>query len=490
MADAAALPSDRFEQPLALALRQIAIFADLEEEQLQWFASQARDMRLAPGEIVIRAGDPADALFVLLEGEIQGRAENAPGDLPLFIARAGQVTGMLPFSRMTTFSITARAVLPTRVARFHKDHFPEMLQRIPQLLPRLMGVLADRIRESSRSVQQREKLMALGKLSAGLAHELNNPAAAARRSAEALRKAAHELRRIDARLNRSELSNDQRVFLSHLQEEAIRSLANTTPLDALDQSDLEDSIGSWLEKRNIPDPFRLAGPIVEAGITVHSLDALESKFERSLLEEVVQRFVHSVTAEKLTLEIEAATGRISELVRAIKEYSYMDQMPEQEIDVHAGIESTLTILNFRLKKGVNVIRQFDRSLPRIRARGSELNQVWTNLIDNAIDAMDGKGTLAIRTAHELSYALVEIKDNGAGIPEEIQSRIFEPFFTTKGVGSGSGLGLDVVYRIVQNHHGEITVESRPGETRFEVRLPFERAQATQPALDAAPSPKI
>ncbi len=460
------------ELPLAVALRQITVFSDLTEDQLQWFASHAEDVHLEPGAVLAREGDPAEMLYVVLDGELQGRSEAAGPDAPIYNVRAGQVTGMLPFSRMTHFPLSIRAVLSSRCALLRSKWFEEMLQRIPPLLARLMGLMADRIRETSRNAQQREKLMALGKLSAGLAHELNNPAAAARRSAEALRLATLALRRISARLNRGDLSREQRLFLAEREDEALERLSSAAPLDPLVQSDLEEELGAWMEERGVADPWKSAGPLVEAGADVKFLNALSAQFAMPVLQDVIERFVYLLSAEKLTHEIENATSRISDLVCAIKEYSYMDQMAEQEIDLHAGIESTLTILKFRLKKGVKVVREFDRSLPRIQAHGSELNQVWTNLIDNAIDGMNGTGTLLIRTNREIAFARVEIIDSGAGIPEDVQSRIFEPFFTTKGVGAGTGLGLDAVYRIVQRHHGQITFTSRPGETCFQVRLPF------------------
>ncbi|MCU1337183.1 MAG: cyclic nucleotide-binding protein [Bryobacterales bacterium] len=461
------------EQPsLEAALRQIAIFSDLTDDQLRWFASSGEELRLAPGEALLHEGDPADALFVLLEGEMRGRRENGGGDGPAFVGRAGEVTGMLPFSRMTTFSLTARATAPSWILRLHKDHFPEMLERIPKLLPRLVGVLADRIREYSRAEQQRDKLSALGKLSAGLAHELNNPASAAGRAAEGLREYMRELRRINKLLDETSLSCEERSSLASLEEHLLDQLASATPRDALEQSDLEEELVSWLNRRSIPNAPRLASGLIEAGVDRAALEKLGAKFRGEVLSRILSRVVSSVGAERLTREIEASTGRISELVRAIKEYTYMDQAPEQEVDVHRGIESTLTMLKFRLKHGVDVKRDFDPALPRVFAHGSELNQIWTNLIDNAIDAMGGKGELRIRTSRELDFLLVEIIDNGPGIPDSVKPHIFEPFFTTKGVGEGTGMGLDTVYRIVRSHRGEISVDSKPGRTSFQVRLPL------------------
>jgi signal transduction histidine kinase len=379
---------------------------------------------------------------------------------------------MLPFSRMTVFPLTGRATLPSWILRLHKDHFHEMLQRIPELLPRLIGVLADRIREYSRAEQQRDKLSALGKLSAGLAHELNNPASAAGRAAESLREYMRELRRINKTLDEASLSCEERLLLASLEDKLVDQLASTPQRDALEQSDLEEELASWLNRRNIPNASRLASGLVEAGVDCASLERLGAKFRGEVLSAILARVVSSVGAERLTREIEASTGRISELVRAIKEYTYMDQAPEQEVDVHRGIESTLTMLKFRLKHGVQVKREFADNLPRIFARGSELNQVWTNLIDNAIDAMGGKGEITIRTSRELDFVLIEIIDSGPGVAAAVKSHIFEPFFTTKGVGEGTGMGLDTVYRIVRAHRGEISVDSKPGRTNFQVRLPL------------------
>ena len=260
--------------------------------------------------------------------------------------------------------------------------------------------------------------------------------------------------------------------MASLEDKLVDQLASAPQRDALEQSDLEEELADWLNRRDIPNASRLASGLVEAGVDCASLEKLGAKFRGDVLSHVLARVVSSVGAERLTREIEASTGRITELVRAIKEYTYMDQAPEQEVDVHRGIESTLTMLKFRLKHGVEVKRDFDSTLPRIFAHGSELNQVWTNLIDNAIDAMGGKGELVIRTSRELDALLVEIIDSGPGIAQSVIPHIFEPFFTTKGVGEGTGMGLDTAYRIVRAHRGEISVDSRPGRTSFQVRLPL------------------
>jgi signal transduction histidine kinase len=461
------------DQPLAVALRNIPIFADLSQSQLEWFASNCEDVRWSSGEVVIHEGDPADVLVVLLEGELRGR-DSADADSPVYVVHAGQVTGMLPFSRLTVFPLSFRAFGQVRMARLHKDHFPLMMERIPQLTRRLVNLMADRIREVSRADQQRDKLMALGKLSAGLAHELNNPASAARRAAEGLRQCTRDLRKTNLKLDEIALSPEQRAFLAQFEDQMIEKLTSAPALDSLVQSDREDEMTNWLEQHGISNVSRFTAALVETNVERDALERLIGHFNVEALHEVLARIVATVSAEKLTREIEATTGRMSELVRAVKEYSYMDQLPEQEIDIHQGIESTLMMLKFRLKKGVNVMREYDKTLPRLFAHGSELNQVWTNLIDNAIDAMGGKGELRIRTSRELDRLLVEIIDDGPGIPEDVKAHIFEPFFTTKGVGEGTGLGLDTVYRIVRSHHGDITFGSKPGQTCFQVRLPLQQ----------------
>jgi signal transduction histidine kinase len=463
------------KQPPEDALRHIDIFSDLTEDQLQWFVSKGKQIVLSSGDILLHEGDPADRLFVLLEGEIRGRRENGGADALGFAAGSGEVIGLLPFSRMVRYPLTARATAPTWILSLEKDHFQEMLQRIPELLPRLVGVMVDRTREYSRAEQQRDKLSALGKLSAGLAHELNNPASAAKRSAEGLREYMEELRRVNKTLDDESLSCQERLALASFEENLLDQLANAPPVDALAQSDMEQELASWLNSRNVANASRLASGLIEAGVDRVALEKLGGRFRDQVLSNVLAHVVSSVGAERLTREIEASVGRISELVRAIKEYTYMDQAPEQEIDVHRGIESALTMMKFRLKHGVEVKREFDPNLPRVCARGSELNQVWTNLIDNAIDVMGGKGELIIRTSRELNILLVEIIDSGPGIPDTVKPHIFEPFFTTKGVGAGTGMGLDTVYRIVRAHRGEVSFESRPGRTSFQVRLPLKPA---------------
>jgi signal transduction histidine kinase len=455
---------------LKAALRALPTFSDLTEEQLDWFISASILAKAEDGELLIEEGSPADSLFVLLEGAVRARKEKDGGDSNIFTAEAGQVTGLLPFSRMETFGVSVRARGRTVALRLYKNHFEEMLKRIPQLTPRLVGLLSDRIREVSRRDQQQEKLMALGKLSAGLAHELNNPASAAKRAAGNLRNCTRELRTLWSKLEVAGLNPADLQFIADLETEILEDLASMPVRDSLQQSDLEDEVANWLEENGIVRKAIDPAILVEAGMEASCLHQLKTRFTGEILSDVIARVVTAISVEKLASEVESSAMRITELVGAVKEYSYMDQAPEQEIDVHRGIDNTLTMLKYRLKHGIKVNREYDTSLPLIRAFGSELNQVWTNLIENAADAMNNKGNLHIRTKKEFDNLLIEIEDDGPGIPREVQGHIFEPFFTTKGVGSGTGLGLDTAYRIIQKHGGAISFTSQPGKTVFQIRL--------------------
>jgi signal transduction histidine kinase len=455
---------------LAQRLRAVPAFADLSEEDLTWLAARMQVVHYDAGDVVAVEGAPADRMWVLLEGETHGRREQAVGDGRTYSARAPHVTGMLPYSRLKIIPLTTRAMTRTTMATLAVSHFPEMLERLPALGPKLVGVLADRIRETTKAEQQQEKLTALGKLSAGIAHEMNNPAAAVRNAAISLQQTVKALRTAGLHLDQRGMPAEDRIFLAQIECDWSKGHPPTA-LDSLERSDREEALGDWLESRRIPDARQLAPDLVDAGCDLDTLRGLSTRFDNATLADVITRLNASLTLNRLVEQIERGTSRIADLVKAVKQYSYMDQSPEQEIDVHEGLENTLIMFHYRLKHGIEVLREFDRSIPRICARGSELNQVWTNLIDNALDAMDGRGELLVRTASEFGGVLVEIRDNGPGIPPEIRDHIFEPFFTTKPVGEGTGLGLDTVYRIVHNHRGQIGVDSSPGRTSFQVRLP-------------------
>jgi signal transduction histidine kinase len=334
--------------------------------------------------------------------------------------------------------------------------------------------MSDRIREATRFEQQRDRLAALGKLSAGLAHELNNPASAAKRATSQLRDILKRIRDASHELGRRELTPAQKTEIEKL--EASLTTLDGPPPDALTISDLEEQIESWLNDHGQNDLWQLASDLARRNIKPVVLESLFATLDPGTARAALVRIAASLEVATLLNEIESSTSRISELVLAIKEYTFMDQAPLQNVDIVKSLENTLTILNHKLKRrGIGVQRDYQKIPLLVNSFGSELNQVWTNIIDNAIDAMSDKGELRVRTYREDTCVVVEIGDNGSGIPPEIKSRIFEPFFTTKGVGEGTGLGLDTVQRIVRKHMGNIQVTSKPGDTRFQVWLPLAEA---------------
>jgi signal transduction histidine kinase len=450
-------------------LRRVSIFADLPDDQLDWFLSQAQEMNLKAGETYARQGDPADAMFVILAGLLQGRGEIG-GESVAFDLEPGDVTGLLPFSRMKRFTVSGRAVTDSHALRFPSTMFPELVQKMPELTQRLVGLMSDRIRETTRMEQQRDRLASLGKLSAGLAHELNNPASAAKRATSQLRHMLTKIRNASLELGKRDLSPAQKAEIEKLEASFTRT--DVIPPDALTISDLEDQIDSLLRSHGQNDLWLLAAGLARRNIRPEEVESLFAELDADTARAALVRISASVEIASLLHEIESSTSRISDLVGAIKEYTHMDQAPVQNVDVVKSLETTLTILNHKLKQGVAVQRDYPPVPLLVNSFGSELNQVWTNIIDNAIDAMHGKGELRIRTYRDDGSAVVEISDNGPGIPEEVQPHIFEPFFTTKGVGEGTGLGLDTVQRIVRKHRGNIQLSSKPGDTRFQVWLPL------------------
>jgi signal transduction histidine kinase len=450
-------------------LLRVSAFADLPDDQISWFLGNSQEMHLAAGDVYVRQGDPADWMFVILEGQFQWRGEFG-GDTVVLSAKPGDVTGVLPFSRMKQFTVTGCAVTDGRVLKFPASLFPELVQKMPELTTRLVGLMSDRIRETTRFEQQRDRLASLGKLSAGLAHELNNPASAAKRATSQLRDILKKIRDASLELGRRELTSVQKSEIEKLEASFTRQ--DVIPPDALTISDLEDEIDSLLRSHGQNDLWQLAADLARRNIKPEVLESLFANLDGDTARAALVRIAASAEVAGLLNEIESSTSRISDLVGAIKEYTHMDQAPVQNVDIVKSLETTLTILNYKLKQGVAVQRDYLRVPLLVNSFGSELNQVWTNIIDNAIDAMHGKGELRVRTHRDDRCAVVEIGDNGPGISQEVQPHIFEPFFTTKGVGEGTGLGLDTVQRIVKKHQGSIQVTSKPGDTRFRVWLPL------------------
>ena len=450
-------------------LRQAPAFADLPDDQLTWFLSESQELRLNAGDIYTRSGDPADAMFVLLEGDFQARGDLS-GDPFVIDLKPGQVTGVLPFSRMKKYPLSGRAITTARALRFPASQFPQLVQKMPELTTRLVAMMSDRIREMTRFEQQRDRLAGLGKLSAGLAHELNNPASAAKRATSQLRELLKRVRDASLELGKRNLTDEQKLQIEKLEGSLLQM--DGPPPDALTASALEDQIDCLLRSHGQDDLWQLAADLARRNFKPQALEQLFATFDAATARAALVRISSSVEIAGLLNEIESSATRISDLVRAIKEYTFMDQAPVQNVDVVKTMETTLTILNHKLKRGVSVQREYQQVPLLVNSYGSDLNQVWTNLIDNAIDAMGGKGDLRVRTYRQDSCVVVEIVDNGPGISPEVLPHIFEPFFTTKGVGEGTGLGLDTVQRSVKKHRGSIQVRSKPGDTCFQVWLPL------------------
>ena len=455
-------------------LLRVPAFADLPDDQITWFIAQSHELPLKAGDTYARQGDPADGMFVVLEGQFQAQGELG-GETIVISIKSGDVTGILPFSRMKQFTVTGRALTDGRVLRFPASLFPDLVQRMPELAKRLVGLMSDRIREATRIEQQRDRLAALGKLSAGLAHELNNPASAAKRATSQLRGILKRIKDASHELGARELTSNQKAEIEKLEASLVQG--NGPPPDALTTSMLEEEIDSLLRSHGQNDLWQLAADLARRNAKPEVLESLFAILDADTARAALVRIAASLEVASLLNEIESSASRISDLVGAIKEYTFMDQSPVQNVDIVKSLETTLTILNHKLKHGVVVVRDY-QSIPfLVNSFGSELNQVWTNIIDNAIDAMGGKGELRVRTYREDACVVVEIGDNGPGISPKILPHIFEPFFTTKGVGEGTGLGLDTVQRIVKKHRGNIQVSSKPGDTRFQVRLPLAEGSA-------------
>ncbi len=453
-------------------LRSVELFEGLDDESLAPLAATGRERLLAPGEVLVTEGDGAEFFLVLASGRIEWLRTVNGEEVVLGTRAAPSYAGAINLLTGEPVLATGRADDAATVVAFDGDAFRRLVGEHPELVRRIVGLIAPVQASAEAAIRQREKLAALGTLAAGLAHELNNPAAAARRTSAELGVAMNVLQETLHAFVSSGVERTEAARLVDLQRQALERGVETGELDALERSDREEALAALLEKRGL-DGWRLAEPLAAAGVDEAWLEDVAANAGVAL-GAALEWVAASLTARGLVAELHESVSRISEIVGAVKDYTYMDRDSVQEIDIHDGIESTLTMLAHKLKQGdVRVERAYDQGLPRIRVHGSELNQVWTNLIDNAIDAVAGHGTITLRSCRSGEDLLVEVIDDGPGIPSELVSRVLEPFFTTKEPGKGTGLGLDITRRIVEGHGGRLTVESRPGETRFAVRLPLD-----------------
>ncbi len=471
-----AAPHDPARVPeIIAALQKMVQLQGLQPEEYEWLATHGRELFAEPGMVIFHDGDPAYKMTILLKGEVHVRRERG-GPASLFIGRSGQITGLLPFSRMKTYGGLGYAATAAWGLEFDKSLFPEMLAAIPSMAARCVGILLDRVREITRMEQQSEKLNALGNLAGNLAHELNNPASAAQRSAAGM---LAELRvygqeRFD--LGKLCLSNDEIDRIAKWEKSIRPQVIQPGTPGEIEQSSREDALLEWLRQHTIDKAWHIAPELAECGVSPAKLDELSGSLDALALTVVLSQFASSLRAERIAEAMLNSTARIFDLIRAIKDYSYMDQAPIQEIDIPQSLENTLAMLSSRLQH-VEIIRDYEPNLPSISAYGSELNQVWTALIENALDAIADHGEIKLAVHVNGDLILTEITDNGPGVPEDQQARIFEPFFSTKAPGAGLGLGLDTVNRVVRMHRGFVSVNSKPGKTCFQVRLPTQQLQA-------------
>ena len=463
------------EQPTVASLRAIEAFRDVPDEALRWLIDQSEIVSLEKGDYLFKPGEAIHHLYIILEGKIQLKIQqgNQLRDIGLWEKNA--ITGMLPYSRMEAASGFGLAVDTTRILALHQDQFVEMEKVSRDMVKALVGVMTNRTRDFIRLQQRNEKMMALGKLSAGLAHELNNPAAAIVRSSRELKNHLS-----------TTPENFKQVILMRLVPEQVDAVNEIVfskmnqpepeKLTMMERNGREDEIADWLEDQGVGDGYEIAENFVEFGLTIDDVESIGEILEGKHLAPVFHWLNNVLTTERLVNDIQEASTRISNLVTSVKTYTHMDRAPDRvAADIHEGINSTLTMLNHKLKvKNIHVEKNFQEDLPRISLFVSEMNQVWTNLIDNAIDAMQQEGTLTITTHTEGDHLRVDVEDNGSGIPPDIQESVFDPFFTTKSVGEGTGLGLDIAKKIIEQHQGTIGLHSEPGHTRFTLCFPLIR----------------
>ncbi len=459
-------------------LRELFLFTDLTDAQLDWVSEHSETVEVGGGEIVVSEGEQARCFYVLLSGTLQ-MTRLVAGD-QVEITRTDQRGVYFGATQFylgdqvdQTYGASVRTLSDCRFLALPSRDFNEVFRRwYPMAVHLLQGMFVG-IANSNALVGQRERLLALGKLSAGLTHELNNPAAAAGRAADTLRERLAGMRHKLALLAEGRLDRDALKTLTILQERFVATGRSAPSLTALQAGDLEDELTDWLDEHDVARGWELAPVFVAGGLRVADLEEVAETAPAESPEGALRWLAYTVDTENLVREIGDATARITALVGAAKQYSQLDRAPHQDIDLHDGLDATLVMLARKLGEGIHIVKDYDRELPAIPAYPAELNQVWTNLIDNAADAMEGTGTLTVRTAREGELAVVEIGDTGPGVPPEIAKRIFEPFFTTKPVGQGTGLGLDVSWRVVvSRHHGDLQLQSHPGDTRFQVRLPL------------------
>jgi signal transduction histidine kinase len=457
-------------------LRKSPLFEGLSDEELQRLMDMAKPVSLKAGDILIHQGETGDAAYVVIKGEFEVQKQSGQSMIKIDVRNPGDVVGEMALLSRASRTATVIAKTDGEALRIPSEAFEALLESSSTATMAVLRWVMARLSQNESLLHQQEKMAALGTLSAGLAHELNNPAASAQRNAAELGRTLVKLQALNHQIESKALQENQTGWLDSFMKESSRRFSSPVKLGALEKIDRVDELQSWLEANQVESAWELAPALVTFGWSVAELENLRGS---ALFEQATQWLGIACLTIARVSEIREASERISQIVHAMKSYTYLDQARLLEVDIHEGLESTLVIMQHKLKRGVSVRREYTPGLPRIEAYASELNQVWTNIIDNAIDAMNGSGVITLRTFAENDYVVVEILDNGPGIPENIRLRIFEPFFTTKAPGQGTGLGLHISHDIIVNrHHGQLLVESKPGQTKFKVMLPVKFNKGT------------
>ncbi len=456
-------------------LKIIPTFEDLSDEAIKWLSENGQLRYLEPNEQFISPGDEPNQLFAVIEGKLQLFLPDPDhhGEFrPSLIFQIGEIGGYLPFSRMSKVSALGYAKIHSVVYVLHRETFPDMIQKHTEIVQALVSLMTDRVRLSTKQQQAQAKLAALGKLSAGLAHELNNPASAIKRSATELYGLLTQLPKSVKQLAENDAKPEYIEKVIELVK-VKKAERQSFSMSMMERNALEDDLADWLEDKGAEDGYCMTESLVEMGVTVDELESVVVGIPDEIVISIIYWLDHSLSTKRLVKEIEDASQRISTLVASIKEYTHMDRgNAMKKANINDGIKSTLSILHHKIrKKNIQVSIDLQENLPDVYAFVGELNQVWTNIIDNAIDALEREGCISIETWEEKGFVQAKFQDNGPGIPKDIQERIFEPFFTTKKQGEGTGMGLDIVRRIIGNHNADIKLKSIPGKTEFTICIP-------------------
>jgi signal transduction histidine kinase/predicted CoA-binding protein len=469
-------------------LKRVPLFASMPDHDLERLCEMVTEIHLKTGEQLFAEGSPGDMAYIIEEGEIEILKSSGGKNVLLAVRKSGEVIGEMSLLESAPRFASGKARTDSKLLAISHDQLDELLNTSPSAARSLLFTITSRLRSTELMLRQSEKMAQLGTLTAGIAHELNNPAAAAQRGTSQLNTEIENLLESQIALSKLSLSQENWEQLDNLTGVIRGRASQQVDIDALERSDREFEVEDWLNSHNIPDAWKFAPTIVDLGFSDVQLDNLADQFSADQLGKVIAWMGASFNSFSLLEEINQGSERISEIVKSLKSYVYLDQAPVQAVDIHEGINNTLVMLRHKLKEGIEVKRDYAEGIPPIQAYGSELNQVWTNIIDNAIDAMNGKGEINITTRQEGDWVIVDLEDNGPGIPEEIQEEVFSPFFTTKAVGKGTGLGLNISYKIIEKHAGEVKVFSKPGKTRFQVSLPIDFSKAD--SSNSAPSNSI